>query len=423
MKNWYCEKCKKLHTEDEMCPHIKKQLQKHPEWMTDIANFTTIAGEQALVSTQALDTVAKGVNKLTGSNLSFEGTIQYSRDIQVFKRLNEEAFSRSGVFSNPETAKQYFENVLEMSQENPNILKSFTNKLTGSGQEVDWLLNEKGKLTSLINKSELLNKNAPGVDGVTINRFTGKEISRTTIKASTNPITKNSTAVRDIQEALTKGNLNENDIIYGPKGMKEAIKKAGIENKVVEKNTTQQIKESNERLMKKIADGEATTVPTLEGIGQQVAQGAVIGAAVSITVSGITSYVRYKNGELTIGEAFSNVGEDALKGALVGAACSGFSVFLGTVGCAGGPVGFIAGFAVGLYVDKVCTVYLDEIFGKGAWGAILTSSGYVYGMTFNLADYYNKIAQNNRVVNNNIIETKNIQSNTKDNFDLFDKMK
>ena len=47
----------------------------------------------------------------------------------------------------------------------------------------------------LVRKSELLSNNAPGVDGVTYNRFTGKQISRTTIKASSNPMTKNSTGI------------------------------------------------------------------------------------------------------------------------------------------------------------------------------------------------------------------------------------
>ena len=31
--NWYCEKCKKIHTDEELCPHIKIQLKEHPEWI------------------------------------------------------------------------------------------------------------------------------------------------------------------------------------------------------------------------------------------------------------------------------------------------------------------------------------------------------------------------------------------------------
>ena len=103
--NWYCEKCGKIHKDDEMCPKIKKQLKDHPEWLKEAADFTAVAGEEALITSQALDVVAKGVNKLAGTNLSYEGTQRFARDIQVFKRLSEEPFSRSGAFATPEAAK------------------------------------------------------------------------------------------------------------------------------------------------------------------------------------------------------------------------------------------------------------------------------------------------------------------------------
>ncbi len=81
--NWYCEKCKKVHTDDEMCPRIKNQLKEHPEWLSGAADFVAVAGEDALITSQALDGVAKGVNKLAGTNLSYEGTQQFARDIKV----------------------------------------------------------------------------------------------------------------------------------------------------------------------------------------------------------------------------------------------------------------------------------------------------------------------------------------------------
>ena len=41
--NWYCEKCKKLHTNDEMCPSIKLQLKNHPEWIPEAAIYVSVA--------------------------------------------------------------------------------------------------------------------------------------------------------------------------------------------------------------------------------------------------------------------------------------------------------------------------------------------------------------------------------------------
>ena len=415
---WYCEKCKKMHDDEEMCPKIKSQLAKHPEWLVESANVTIVAGEEALITSQILNRAAQGINRLSGTNLSYEGTQQFARDIQVFKRLSEEPFSRSGVFSTPESAKSYFENVLKISETNPRALSSFEGKLTGYGQEVDWVRMKQGEVSRLWQKSTLLENNAPGVDGITVNRFTGKEISRTTIKASKNPMTSNSTGINDVKEAIEKGTATEKDIIFAPEGTENAARKAGLKNPVTEKNSAEQINNSNKRLEQKILDGQATSVPTLKQIGSKMVQGAVVGAAVAVTVSTITTYVRYKNGELDKQEAFGIVAEDTLKGALVGGAMGAVTIFL-----PGGVIGFVAGIAIGVYFGKVCTNALDEVFGKGAYGAILNASGYVYGMTFNLAEYYEKMEANNRRIKANIVKANKIQTGIESNFNVFEQMK
>lgn len=415
---WYCEKCKKIHLENEVCPRIQIQLKEHPEWLLEATDFITVAGTEVLVTSQALDKVAQGVNKLIGTNLSYEGTSQFARDIQVFKRLNEEAFSRSGVFSSPENAKVYLGNVVKLAENKPKAMTSFENKLIGYSQEVDWLRMKKGEITSLFEKNSLLNNNAPGVDGVTINRFTGKEISRTTIKASGKTMTKSSTGVRGVKDAIQKGTATEQDIIFAPKGTEVATRDAGLANRVVEKNTPDQIRQSKERLKQKIFDGQATTTPSIQQIGSKMAQGAIVGAAVAVTVSGLTTYIRYKNGELTPEEALSNVSEDTLKGTLVGAAMGAVTIFL-----PGGVIGFASGMAIGVYFNQVCTNLLDEVFGKGAYGAILNASGYIYGMTFNLAEYYKKIEMNEKKTHNNFAIAVANQKEIEKNFDVFEAMK
>lgn len=416
--NWYCSKCNKIHADEEMCPRVAEQLKKHPEWIASAADFINIAGQEVLVTSQALDGVAQGLNKLVGTSLSYEGTQQFARDIQVFNRINVEV-ARSGQFASPENAKNYIENALKMGETNPKVWTGTESKfLTGTSQEVDWLRMKKGQISSLWEKSELLNKNAPGVDGTTVNRFTGKQISRTTVKASINTVDKNSKAIEDVKKAIDKGYASNDDILFGPKGTAEAAKEAGLKNPVVEKNTPEQIKKSNERLKNKILDGQATTKPTLEQVGKKMGQGAIVGAAVSLTVSSITSYVRYKNGEIDMKEAFSNISEETLKGALVGGALAGVTIFL-----PGGVIGFVAGVAIGIYVSSLCGNVLDEIYGKGAFGAILDSSGYVYGMTFNLAEYYERIKKNNETTQKNIAQATIIQSEIDSNFDLFENMK
>ncbi len=397
---WYCEKCKTLHQNDELCPHHKEQLKKHPEWISSAADFIIVAGEEALVTTQALDKVAQQVNALTGSNLTYEGTQQFARDIQVFRRLNEEPFSRSGVFSSPENAKAYYENVLKIAKEKPRSLKSFEAKLTGYSEETDWLRQKHGEISSLWKKSELLSDNAPGVDGVTYNRFTGKQISRTTIKASSNPMTKNSTGISDVKKAIGKGYASQEDIIFGPEGTENAAKDAGLTNPVQEKNSVQDIRSSIERQEKKIAGGKAYTKPTAPQIGKHAFQGAIVSGAVSFSTSAVNSYLRYRNGEISKEQAFKDISEDSIKGSLVGGMLGGITIFL-----PGGPLGFIAGNAIGIYLNTSFANILDEIYGKGSFGAILHSSGYVYGMTYNLGYCLIEIEKNSQITDQNIAET------------------
>ena len=401
---WYCEKCKSFHEEDELCPQIKIQLKKHPEWIASTVDFTVVAGEEALVTSQALDKVAQEVNSLMGCNLTYEGTQQFARDIQVFRRLNEEPFLRSGVFSTPENAKSYYENVLEVAKNKPRALTSFESKLTGYSEEVDWLRQKHGQISSIWEKSELLSNNAPGVDGVTYNRFTGKQISRTTIKASSNPMTKNSTGISDVRKAIDKGYATEEDIIFGPKGTKTAAGDAGLINPVEEKNSVQDIRDSIKRQKDKIARGQAYTKPSVSQVTGHALQGAIVGGAVSFSVSAITTYVRYRNGEISRDEAFKSISEESLKGALIGGALGGITIFL-----PGGTIGFIAGNAIGVYVNASASNILDEVYGKGAYGAILDSSGHVCGMTYSLGYCLREIEKNNQLTGRNIQETVDTQ--------------
>ncbi len=231
-------------------------------------------------------------------------------------------------------------------------------------------------------------------------------------------MTSGSTGISDVKEAIEKGYATADDIIYGPVGTAEAAKEAGLSNPVVENNTTEQIRLSNGRLKDKIMNGQATTYATAQQIGQKMAQGAVVGAAVAVTVSAITNYVRYKNGELDREEAFREISEDTLKGAVTGAALGAVTIFL-----PGGVIGFAAGVAIGVYISAVCTNVLDEIYGKGAYGEILNASGYVYGMTFNLAEYYDKIEKYNKQTQRNVEAAAQIQSEIQSNLDAFEKMK
>ena len=405
---WYCEKCATIHDDNELCPKIKLQLKNNKNLLGEAANFITVAGEYNLITSNNMNKILEPISNLLNSNLTYEGTYQLARDIQVFKRLNEESFVRCGTFSSPEAAQEYLQNT---------NLQALTSKITGASQEVDWLLSEKGKLSSIFNDSILFNGNAAGVDGQTVNKIT-RNTTRVTVKASINPMTKNSTGVKDIEEALTKNTLKENALVVGPEGMEKSLREAGVNNPVEEINSAKSIRNSNERLLKKIKNGEATTSITNKQLLNKIGQGTIIGGAISFSVSSITNYIRYRNGEISREEAFKEISKDTINGLLTGGALSGISLFFPPA-----TIGFIAGVTIGIYINKTLSNILDEIYGKGSYKAILNSSGYVYGMTVNLLEYYKEISKNIKTTEKNINETKEISQRIKNNFDVFEKLK
>lgn len=427
---WYCEKCKKVHLDNEMCPHIKSKLKNHPEWLSEAANYTASAAQYNLVSSNALDSVAQAVNKIAGTNLSYEGTHQIARDIQVFKRLNIERFCRTGVFRSPEMAKNYFENAT------PAQLQNIRTNLNGMGQEVDWVREQAGKLSSIFQKSELYNQNMAGVDGHTFWRFGGKEITRTTVKAAEARGGIN-TNVQGIVKALKKGTLKPNETVYGIEGTKDVLMnkldkeiKFALSNgdhetvnllrdaqknlKITEHGNTDTIKQSSKRLTDKISSGNAVTHVTAKQMAEKMVHGAVIGAGVGLTISALTSYVRYKNGELTEREVFAEVSEDTVKSTITGGAMAGITLFLPA-----GAVGFVGGMAIGVYLNKSCTNILDEIWGKGAYGQILDASGFVYGASSALSDYLNRIEEKMIQTQKHIQHAQNNRQEIDNNFKRF----
>ena len=406
---YFCEKCKKTHNEDELCPHIKSEIKANPRLLGEAANFANVAGQYHLVTSQSLDVVAQKVNGVIGSNLSLEGTHQFARDIQVFNRLNVEGYPRLGAFNSPETAKAYLENATKGQ------LGTLKNKIVGSGQEVDWLRGKQGEIQSVVEKSKLLTGNAAGVDGDVVNRFTGKEITRVTVKAaSTQGGLK--TGTDGIIEALKKGTVKPNETAFVTEGMKDRLlhdldrnieyaKTIGDDKtvsilteakdnlKIVEHGTVADTAGAKERVLEKIADGKANTTVTANEALKKAAQGAVIGAAIGLTITSLTNYIRYRRGDLTAQEAFTNIGEDTTKSALIGGAMGTITLFIPS-----GVAGFVAGFAIGMYLNKALTNVLDEIFGKGAYLEILTAGGYIMGTSMNLSAAMKEFAEDRKVV-------------------------
>ena len=158
--------------------------------------------------------------------------------------------------------------------------------------------------------------------------------------------------------------------------------------------------------MNKMKDGKATPSATIKGVGKQMKQGALIGAAVNVSISSVKGYLDYKNGKITKEEAFINIGKEGAKGAIIGGAMAGISVFI-----PGGPIGFLAGMAIGIYIGKLTQNILDEVFGQGSFKSILKSYGYIQGNIIKLSELLEVIKQNEKIIEDNHKEIRRRNSN------------
>jgi hypothetical protein len=439
MENRYCKQCKLVHTLNELCPREIEQLRRNPQLITEAATFTSIAGQYGLCATQALDSVGSAVNKLASTNLSFEGAQQAARDIQVFKQLSVDAYCNCGVFDGPANAQAYQAFLDAKGEKSAQML---LNKLTGTAQEVDWQIAEGGKLKSIFQKSYLVGEhtpNAPGIDGETVWRFTGKTVSRTSVKAATTQGGVN-TNVSGVIKSLKNGTLNPRDALFGIEGTQEVFNKT-IEKElqlaiqegntelvnrlqeakqhltITESGTQVSTQTSTDRLLEKVVNGEAVTTIGRDQIAQQALQGAVIGAAVALTVSAISTYLKFKNGEITREEAIRDIAQDTLNGAVVGAAMGTISLFLPA-----GAIGFVGGMAIGIYVGTLTKNILAEVFGKGAFEAILHSSGFVFGTTSNLKSVLRAMELNHKKIQQNTRNAITTSQNIDDNLSKLDSL-
>ena len=405
----YCEKCRDFHEENDICPKYKEQLKKHPEWLGEVANFANVAAQYQLVTSQALDGVASTINKIAGTNLAYEGTRQVAHDIMTFRQLDVDPFSKMGAFRTPGAAKSYVDAVGKS--------KSLMAKLGGTSHEVDVLMRRKGEIFALWSKTELLGENthnAPGIDGVTkvFKIFGGKETGFS-VKSTQYNITPGHSTMSSVFHSIERGDFKPGQVLEGTEGYRKAFfdrleteiakaTQAGdlakVEQlnqfkntKVIETGTAKSVRADADRLYQKASDGKASTSITGSEMGAKMAQGAIIGAVVSLSISSIINYVKYKNGEITGAEAFREIGEDAVKGAITGGAMAGITLFL-----PGGIIGFVAGMAIGMYINAVCTNALDEVFGKGVYEQILHSCGYITGMAKNVVELLDAYGTNMR---------------------------
>ncbi|WP_106769625.1 hypothetical protein [Paenibacillus faecalis] len=109
-----------------------------------------------------------------------------------------------------------------------------------------------------------------------------------------------------------------------------------------------------------------------------------MGAAISVGISGLLSYLQYKNGKITFEEMKRRIAKDGVKERLQAEQLAGLSLFI-----PGGVIGFGVGFVVGTSLRRL----LDEEYGDGMFGEVLSTTKAVHANVQLLANGTVYVAQ------------------------------
>jgi hypothetical protein len=351
MKGYFCPKCRVNHelTSRIGAKHLSCVLTK--EDFGKALDFTATAGSYAYIT---------------------DNSQQYLRDVQVFELLGDK-FSKAGHFSGSESVKTWVKQRLSVNPENNDMFYRF---FQGHGAgEVDALRHMNGRLSSLLYRAEFprnaignINPSTPGYDFHLVNRFTGEVVEQVQVKAnwSSDPAAWKAT----IEKMLANKEYSPEHTLALPQEVADMAREMGVENKIVVVGDVDGNRISAERLTEMAKRGEIATegAITIQGIAQQVGQGAVVGAAVYCGISAISNYIAYRRGDMSGKQVFKRIGVDASKGAIIGGAMGGLSLVFPP-----GAIGIGIGVLIGMQVRRI----VDIAYGKGGYENVLRAMGAV----------------------------------------------
>lgn len=288
----------------------------------------------------------------------------YVRNIQVADLLNTK-FLQSGIFKSAKDIQDWISDKLSAD---PTSLNNVYRMLEGHGAgEVDFVRYINGSLKSLLYKAEFATNeagaivnNVGGIDVVLRNRFTDEIVQRIQVKSNWSNTAGN---LRNTINEFVNGKYYSPDIILaGPKELIDKAKEMGLPNPTQVFHDTGKNLESAEKLKDLAEKGKLSNTLFSINTIQELGEGALIGAAISLGVSSVENYISYRNGLIDMDVAFNNIASDSARGAVVGVALKGVALL-----CPPGLIGIGIAIVIGSGLRKV----IDITFGKGDFEKLL----------------------------------------------------
>ena len=373
--NYFCQRCHDFH--DVMSgigiKHLPHNLSKR-----DVANFINAA-----TTIPTYEVVTGGIPGV------FEGTDAFVREIMIAQTLQEK-FPNMDAYKSAEGLRDWLAERLQMSNSaGANALSRIQGDAAG---EVDFIREMQGNIRSLFTRTDFprnedgrIVSNNPGVDAVEINRFTGDIINEYQIKTLRSADSIDQT----LEDFLNNDSYKPTTVLVGPQELIDRAHELGISNPTKVMGTLQDNLQSAQELSNKILNGQLAVGMTPGAVAGEMIGGAGIGAAISVTVSSLVTYLQYKSGNITFDEMKSKLAKDGVKGAITGGALAGLSLFI-----PGGLIGAGIGYTVGITLRRL----LDEAYGDGTFGEVMNLTGAVHAnvqMAANGAVYIARISEMN----------------------------
>ncbi len=464
----YCESCKELHDENDLCPKYKEQLKQHPEWFNEMTQMMATASI-ASPAVQRYGSAIKerlvaysGVDNETGQQLTrslkslsqqqthpdyeyqnlkqragFAAEVQETAEINAERAIKGES-GRVVRYDDIGTANHPLYDLIEVDANGTAINGTGVQmKFIGGTAEECWNKVTSSKCQKYIDSNTPIKVPSDYYDKML-------EVANQKIK-DLNAQYQKLVAMGEYSKAdavkhriehceKTKGLLEKSKITseesmyavkkpegYTARQILEHANKAGLDaaktgaivggsisilrNVVMLKNGEIRAETAVKNIAKDVASGAASGY--VVGAGGSVLKGTMqnsksatvrslsatnfpagaVSVAFGITKSGITNFIKYKNGELSKSESMRYFGKDAVKTTLV--TCS-----LSMIAFPPGMVGMAATMGVAIYLDAACTNLLDEVFGEGLYEQLLHSSGHIVATAQNSVELLKQFKAN-----------------------------
>lgn len=350
-----CPKCQERH---DIHSTIGVKHLKHVLSPRDIETFINLS-----TTIPTYEMITGGVPPL------FEGTHDFIREVKIAQTLQDKFLNMEAYHSADGFKGWLTERMQHSNQAAANALSRIQGDSAG---EVDFVSEMQGNIRSLFTKTDFvrnedgrITSNHPGIDAIEISRITGEVVNEYQVKTLRSADSIEAT----LNDFLANEHYKPTVTLVGPQELIDRAREQGIPNPTKVMGTLNDNLDSANELSQKILNSQMAVSMTPGAVTMEILGGTAIGSAISVTVSGLMTYLQYKKGIISFGDMKRKLGKDGVKGTVTGSALAGLSLFI-----PGGLIGAGIGFTVGVTLRRL----LDEAYGEGMFGQVLDTTKAVH---------------------------------------------